>query len=146
METEMVTDGRMTPDRRWVRMLREYLPEGDIPLPQNPRILNIGCGNNVTWNYLGMVLFLAQEGLGAPRYVGVDIKEEAIAHARKKLEGLVDFVVGDARHLTRFLSGPFHLAVFEHPNLKGPESGGRSLGRQESSWTGMEGSFLRASG
>ena len=117
MEKEIEKDGRMTPDRRWVRMLQEYLPEGDIPLPPNPRILNIGCGNNVTWNYLGMALFLARQGLGVPRYVGVDIKDEALAHARKKLEGLVDFVVGDARQLTRFLSGPYHLAVFEHPNL-----------------------------
>ena len=119
----------MTPDQRWARMLQEYLPEGDITLPQNPHVLNIGCGNNVTWNYLGMAFFLARQDLGTPRYVGVDIKEEALAAAREKLEGLVDFVVGDARHLTRFLSGPFHLAVFEHPNLTTSPEGPRIWGK-----------------
>lgn len=125
METERETGERIPPDQRWARMLQEYLPKGNITIPQNPRILNIGCGNNVTWNYLGMALYLAHQGLGVPRYVGVDIKEEAFADAREKLGGLVEFVVGDARHLTDFLSGCYHLAVFEHPNLSTSPEGPR---------------------
>jgi hypothetical protein len=123
MEKDIGTDGRMTPDQRWMRMLQEYLPKGKLSLPRNPRILNIGCGKNVTWNYLGVSLFLAQQGLGTPYYVGVDKDEKALAHVRGKLEGLVDFVVGDARHLTRFLSGQYHLAIIEHPNLSTSRDG-----------------------
>ena len=124
----METEERLSPDQRWLRMLREYLPKGNITLPPNPRILNIGCGNSVTWNYLGMTLFLAHQGLGMPRYVGVDIAEEAFTDARKKMGGLVEFVVGDARHLTDFLSGRYHLAVFEHPNLSTSPEGPRIWG------------------
>lgn len=116
---------KLSPDQRWLRMLQEYLPKGNITLPQNPCVLNIGCGNNVVWNYLGMALFLARQGLGVPRYVGVDVAKEAFADARKKLGGLVDFVVGDARRLTDFLSGSYHLAVFEHPDLSTSPDGPR---------------------
>ena len=128
LDRGMETEERLSPDQRWLRMLREYLPRGHITLPQNPCILNIGCGNNVTWNYLGMALFLAHQGLGVPHYVGVDINEEAFADAQKKMAGLVDFVVGDARHLTDFLSGRYHLAVFEHPNLSTSPEGPRIWG------------------
>ncbi len=128
METEAETDERMTPDRRWMRMLQEYLPKGKLSLPRNPRILNIGCGKNVTWNYLGTALFLAEEGLGIPHYVGVDIRGEALVHVRETLEGLADFVVGDARHLSRYLSGTYHLAVFEHPSLSTSRKGPRIWG------------------
>lgn len=116
----------LSPDQRWLRMFQEYLPKGNITLPKNPRILNIGCGNNVTWNYLGMALFLARQGLGVPHYVGVDKEEEAFADARKKLAGLVGFVVGDARRLRDFLSDQYHLAVFEHPNLSTSPEGPRT--------------------
>ena len=32
-------------DIRWFHMLLEYLPRSPIRLTQNPRIINIGCGN-----------------------------------------------------------------------------------------------------
>ena len=129
METEEEIDERITPDQRWMQMLQEYLPKGKLSLPQNPRVLNIGCGNNVTWNYLGVALFLARQGLGTPHYVGVDSKEKAFAKAREKLGGLVEFVVGDARHLTQYLSGLYHLAIFEHPNLSTSREGPRIWGK-----------------
>jgi hypothetical protein len=106
-----------TPEIRWVKMLREYLPRCGITLCENPGVLNIGCGNNVKWNYLGVTLYLADQGLGMPNYVGVDVEEEAFAEAKEALEGLVNFVAGDAQKLTDFLSGTYQLAILEHPNF-----------------------------
>lgn len=108
---------RDTPDKRWVKILEAYLPSFLIDLPRNPGIINVGCGNSVTWSYLGVMEYLTLRGLGIPRYVGVDQREEAFAKAKKILEGLVEFIVGDARNLTSFLSGTYHLAIFEHPDL-----------------------------
>ena len=106
-----------TPDIRWMKMLTAYLPECGIQLPQNPKVLNIGCGNSVKWNYLGVALYLGNQGLGIPHYFGVDIKEEAFTDAKRELGSLVNFVVCDAQNLTDFLTGTYHLAIFEHPNL-----------------------------
>jgi SAM-dependent methyltransferase len=106
-----------TPEIRWVKMLSEYLPKCGITLCENPRVLNVGCGNNVKWNYLGVTLYLADQGLGMPNYVGVDMEEEAFAEAKEVLDGLVNFVAADAENLTDFLAGAYQLAIFEHPNL-----------------------------
>ncbi len=106
-----------TPEIRWVKMLSEYLPKCHVTLCENPSVLNIGCGNNVKWNYLGVALYLASQGLGLPNYVGVDIKEEAFAEAKETMGGLVSFVVGDAQDLTGSLTGTYQLAIFEHPNF-----------------------------
>jgi hypothetical protein len=106
-----------TPEIRWVKMLSEYLPKCNITLCENPSVLNIGCGNNVKWNYLGVTLYLANQGLGMPNYVGVDVEEEAFAKAKEALDGLVNFVAGDAQNLTDFMTGAYQLAIFEHPNL-----------------------------
>lgn len=106
-----------TPEIRWVKMLSEYLPKCGITLCENPCVINVGCGNNVKWNYLGVTLYLANQGLGMPNYVGVDIEEEAFAGAKDALDGLVNFIVGDAQNLSDFLTGTYQLAVFEHPNF-----------------------------
>lgn len=106
-----------TPDRRWTAMLAENLGRHKIYPPESPGVLNIGCGNNVKWNYLGVSGYLLGRGLGLPHYVGVDLSEEAFDQAKETLAGLVHFIVGDARQLTRFLEGPFHLIIVEHPNL-----------------------------
>ena len=106
-----------TPEIRWVKMLREYLPKCGITLRENPSVLNLGCGNNVKWNYLGVTLYLADQGLGMPNYVGVDVEEGAFAEAKEALEGLVSFVAGDAQKLTDFVSGTYQLAILEHPDF-----------------------------
>ena len=106
-----------TPDVRWEKIFSEYLTRYDIRLPENPGILNIGCGNNVKWNYLGTVLYLGTRGLGLPYYVAVDHEEKAFSDAKKAMDGLIHFLTGDAQHLTDFLAGTYHLAIFEHPNL-----------------------------
>ena len=106
-----------TPDKRWAAMLAEYLGSHGICLPESPRVLNIGCGNSVKWNYLGVAGYLLGRGLGLPHYVGVDLSEEAFGAAKEALTGLVHFIAADARELTRHLEGPFHLIVVEHPNL-----------------------------
>ena len=98
-------------------MLREYLPKYGITLCENPSVLNVGCGNNVKWNYLAVTLYLADQGLGLPNYVGVDMEEEAFAEAKEDLDELVRFVAGDAQNLTDFLTGTYQLAIFEHPNF-----------------------------
>jgi hypothetical protein len=108
---------RRTPDRRWTAMLAEYIGRHKICLPESPRVLNIGCGNNVKWNYLGVTGYLLGLGLGLPHYVGVDLSEEVFDQAKEALAGLVHFIAGDARHLTGFVEGPFHLIIVEHPNL-----------------------------
>jgi SAM-dependent methyltransferase len=105
-------------------MFEEYLPQYGILLPENPNVLNIGCGNSVTWNYLALTIYLASQGLGMPHYVGIDVEEAAFENAKKALNGLVQFVSGDAQHLTEFVTGRYELIVVEHPNLttspKGP--------------------------
>jgi len=106
-----------TPEIRWVKILREYLPRCGITWSENPSVLNVGCGNNVKWNYLGVTLYLADQGLGMPNYVGVDKEEGAFAEAKEALEGLVSFVAGDAQKLTDFLTGTYQLAILEHPNF-----------------------------
>ena len=98
-------------------MLDEYLPSADIRLPADPGILDIGCGNSIKWNYFALTFYLAQEDLGVPDYVGVDISEEAFADAREALGDLVRFVTGDAQNLTSLLKGRYHLALFQHPTL-----------------------------
>ncbi len=114
---ESESETSLTPDKRWVSMFTEYFLEYDIRLPENPKILNIGCGNNVKWNYLAVAFYMMQQGLGMPTYVAVDVKEEAFADAKKILDGIIRFVAGDARNLTDFLVDTFHLALFEHPNF-----------------------------
>ncbi|MBI3943190.1 MAG: methyltransferase domain-containing protein [Chloroflexi bacterium] len=69
--------------------LRSYLYPG-------ARVLDVGCGPGA--------ITLEVAGLVHPGSVtGVDIREEAIAHARRQAEaaqaGNVSFAVGDARHL-----------------------------------------------
>jgi hypothetical protein len=108
---------RWTPDRRWTAMLSEYLPRYGIRLPENPGVLNIGCGNNVTWNYLGVTGYVLGHGLGLPEYVGVDLSSEAVEEGKKALAGLVRLIAADARCLTEHVRGPCHLVVVEHPNL-----------------------------
>jgi hypothetical protein len=115
----------LTPDKRWVRMLSSYFLEYDIGLPANPNVLNVGCGNNVKWNYLAMAFYLADQGLGIPHYVAIDQEEEAFAEAKAILDGLVRFIACDARNLTDFLTETFHLVVFEHPNLTTSPDGPR---------------------
>jgi SAM-dependent methyltransferase len=106
-------------------MLTEYLGEHGIRFPEDPKILNIGCGNNVQWNFLAVTGYLLDLGLGPPHYVGVDLREEAFAQAKEHLAGLVHFVAADARQLSRHVEGPFHLIVVEHPNLSTSAEGPR---------------------
>jgi hypothetical protein len=129
MDNESQDEIKDTPDIRWMKMLMAYLPECGIQLPQNPNVLNVGCGNSVKWNYLGVTLYLAHQGLGAPHYVGVDLKEEAFADAKKALGSLVTFVACDACKLTDFLAGTYQLAVFEHPNLTTSPDGPKIWGK-----------------
>ncbi|UCF56830.1 MAG: hypothetical protein JSW15_12295 [Deltaproteobacteria bacterium] len=77
------------------------------------------------WNYLGMAMYVVNQGLGIPNYVGVDTKEEAFADAKKTLGGLASFVAGDARKLTEFVTGTYQLAIFRHPNLATSPDGPR---------------------
>ena len=115
----------LSSDKRWMMMLAEYLPRCHIRLPENPNILNVGCGNSVKWNYLGAVLYLSDQGLGYPNYVAVDLSEDAFEEARRALDGLVHFVAGDARNLSGILTGTYRLAIFEHPNLSTSRDGSR---------------------
>ena len=112
-----------TPERRWTAMLAEYLPRHGVRLPQGPCVLNIGCGSNVMWNYLGVTGYLLGQGLGLPRYAGVDLHSKAFEKAREALAGLVHFIAADARQLTDHVKGPYHLIVVEHPNLSASPDG-----------------------
>jgi hypothetical protein len=98
-------------------MLNEYLPRYGIRLPESPRVLNLGCGNNVKWNYLGVTGYLLSRELGLPEYVAVDVTEEAFRDCRKALGGLVHFIAADARQLSDHVKGAYHLIIVEHPNL-----------------------------
>jgi hypothetical protein len=79
----------------------------------------------VKWNYLAVTLYLGAHGLGAPRYVAVDVREEAFAGARRALGDLVRFVACDARNLSRFVTGTYSLALFGHPDLASSPEGPR---------------------
>lgn len=117
-----------TPDVRWVLMLRDYLDRYHICLGENPRVLNIGCGNNVKWNFLGVTLYLASQGKGFPDYVGVDRDENAFAEAKRVLGDLATFVSCDARDLTNHLRGIFRLVIVEHPDLSTSPEGPKIWG------------------
>lgn len=106
-----------SPGVRWFNILAEYLPKGGVRLSENPRIINIGCGNRVVWNFFGVCLFLESAGLGLPRYTGVDILPENFAHAKERLNKRVDFIVADAQTLSKQVNGPFDLAVIQHPDI-----------------------------
>ena len=137
-----------TPDARWAAMLAEYLGRHGICLPENPRVLNIGCGNNVKWNYLGVAGYLLGRGMGLPYYIGVDLSEEAFGSAREALAGLVHFIAADACELTGFLEGPFHLVVVEHPNLTTSPDGPkvwRTIFEQASALLDREGALILTS-
>ncbi|MBW2030685.1 MAG: hypothetical protein JRH06_07020 [Deltaproteobacteria bacterium] len=123
------TDLENTPDRRWANTLTEYLARYNITLGENPRILNIGCGKNVTWNFLGVLFYLASHDLGFPDYVGVDVTEEAFGDGKRALGDLVTFVPCDARDLGNHVKGPFHLVIIEHPNLSTSPEGPRIWGK-----------------
>jgi hypothetical protein len=126
METQSRTGQQEGPEQRWVNILTEYLPKCGMRFLEKPNVLNIGCGNNVKWNYLAVAIYVARQGLGLPFYVGVDLKKEPLAQAKQALGELANFVVGDARNLTRFLRGTYQLALFEHPDIstspEGPET------------------------
>jgi hypothetical protein len=80
-------------------------------------VLNVGCGNRVAGNFLGLCLFLGSHGLGIPAHVGVDIRAENFSYAKSTLGGLVDFIVADARTLTKKIAGTFDVVFIEHPDL-----------------------------
>ncbi|RLB37775.1 MAG: hypothetical protein DRH12_13855 [Deltaproteobacteria bacterium] len=114
-----------SPDQRWIRILDKYLGEFGIALPEFPSVLDVACGNNATWNYLALVGYLGSKNLGVPRYVAIDVSEEAFAKAKEALQGLAHFISCDARDMRRYVEGPFHLVLCQHPPLtiskKGPK-------------------------
>jgi len=114
-----------TPDRRWSKILGEYLSRFGIVVPESPAVLDIGCGNNAIWNYLALISYLSERALGFPQYVGVDMYEEAFSKAREGLEGLATFIACDARELSRHVEGPFHLILCQHPPLTTSKEGPR---------------------
>lgn len=113
------------PDIRWARILKDYFQEFGLSLPYNPAIINVGCGENVKWNYLGLVLYLSLEGLGRPFYLGVDRNEKALRGAWNSMRGLVHLVVGDAVFLSSMLKNSYDLAIFEHPDISTSPDGAR---------------------
>ena len=125
MKRKSPAEKNLTPDKRWVSMFTRYFGEYAIGMPKNPSVLNVGCGNNVKWNYLAVAFYLANQGLGVPNYVAVDEKAEAFADAKEILDGVIRFLACDAQHLTDFLTETFHLVVFEHPNLTTSPEGPR---------------------
>ena len=129
MERESRTGEEDSPGVRWVNILTEYLPRCGVRFPQNPKVLNIGCGKNVKWNYLAVAIYAARQGLGLPFYVGVDLKKEPLGQAKQALDELASLVVGDARNLTRFLRGTYQLALFEHPDISTSPEGPKTWRR-----------------
>ena len=114
-----------SPDQRWTMILNKYLGKLGIELPQFPTVVDVGCGNNATWNYLALVEYLRIKNLGVPKFVGVDINEEAFSKARETLADLAQFVACDATHLTRYVEGPAHLVLCQHPPLTISKDGPR---------------------
>ena len=113
----MQTNIPNTPDQRWILILDKFLGDFGIELPEFPSVLDIGCGNNATWNYLALVGYLCPKSLGVPKYTGIDLSEEAFAKAKEALKGLAHFISCDARQLERHVDGPFHLIFCQHPPL-----------------------------
>ncbi|MBW2065345.1 MAG: methyltransferase domain-containing protein [Deltaproteobacteria bacterium] len=110
-------------------ILTDYLSGYDITLGKNPRVLNIGCGKNVKWNFLGVTFYLAGQGLGFPVYVGVDQNEDAFGDARKVLGDLVTLITCDAQDLGNHVEGTFQLVIVEHPDLATSRDGPRKWRR-----------------
>lgn len=127
VNSERITPNSVTntPDQRWMMILNKYLGELGIELPQFPSVLDIGCGNNATWSYLALVEYLGAKNLGVPKFVGIDLSEEAFAKAKEALKGLAQFVACDARDLTNHVEGPVDLVLCQHPPLTTSREGPR---------------------
>ncbi len=106
-----------SPDKRWARILAEYLGKFRIELPRFPLVLDVGCGNAAVWNYLGVAEYLKDKGLGMPHYIAVDKEEAAFQKAKSQLGELVTFLACDAQTLSDYVKGSFHLALCTHPDL-----------------------------
>ena len=114
-----------SPDKRWAKILAEYLDRFKIKLPKFPLALDVGCGNAAVWNYLGLVHYLQSRDLGVPHYVAVDKDEKAFQRAKAQLGDLITFLACDARQLDQHIHGRFSLAVSTHPELTTSPEGPR---------------------
>jgi len=117
--------GQESPDKRWTKILAEYLGKFQIELPRFPSVLDVGCGNAAVWNYLGVVGYLQSRNLGIPYYVAVDRDENAFQRAKAQLGDIVTFLACDARDLTQHIRGRFSLVISTHPSLTTSPQGPR---------------------
>jgi len=115
------------------QMLETYVPQVGYSAPQNPRILNLGCG--VCYEALVLSSYFGNRPNGFDSedvfVVGIDIDEKKIERARneylepdfsEKITKLVEqpnyrFIPGDARKLKELVEGEFDIIVARHPNV-----------------------------
>ncbi len=115
------------------KMLKTYVPMTGFKVPENPRILNLGCGlcheAIVLSGYFGGKPF----GFDSKDVfvVGIDINEKKIEGARKSYSSIefedgkikyhprenYQFICGDAIRLRDLVDGEFDIVVARHPNL-----------------------------
>ncbi|MBI2448744.1 methyltransferase domain-containing protein [Candidatus Pacearchaeota archaeon] len=92
------------------KILEEYLLK---PKPENPRILNLGCGTCLETSVL--IDFF---GVGSS-ITGIDRDKEKINRAKNyHIYENIDFIAGDIQYLTDFIAGYFDIIIARHPNLQ----------------------------
>ena len=110
-----VSDRRALVPRPETEQLVEYI--GDLPLPRNARILDVGTGSGV------IILSLAARCPDAELHAS-DISEEALALARENAEqlGIPDRIHFARNHLLDGLEGAFDLIVANLPYVAATEA------------------------
>jgi len=95
-------------DRRTYKLTLEHFLK-DYNLPQNPTILNVGCGQ-------------CREGKVITDYfrsemIGIDINEDEIEKAKlNNPENHFKFITGDAKELTKYVNNQADIIIARHPN------------------------------
>ena len=115
------------------RMLETYVPQTSYSVPQNPKILNLGCGICYEAFVLSSYFGNQPDGFSSKDVlvVGIDIDEKEIERAKdhykspdfsEKITKWVEppnykFIHGDARRLRELVDDEFDVVVARHPNV-----------------------------
>ena len=143
------------------KMLETYVPQVGYSAPENPRILNLGCG--VCYEAFVLSSYFGGKPPGSDSeevlVVGIDIDKNSIERARelylkpdfsKEITKWVEppnykFIHGDAKQLKSLVDGEFDIIVARHPNVAEIPDTWYTIFRESNSLMRPDGLFLATS-
>lgn len=147
--------------RAFRKMLETYVPQLNYSIPQQPRILNLGCGRCYETLVLNEYFSGKSEGFDSENtfLVGIDINVKEIERAKQEYtradfsEKVIKFVEkpnyrfvhGDARNLRELVDGEFDVVVTRHPNVAEIPDTWHTIFRESNSLMKPQGLFLATS-